>query len=134
MLCFPTVLPSVRHSVQALSPAGSALLYRLRTPRESVSTQESQQAKEIDSLLLVHRRNHFSVLFQHFGGAGVVAYILVEGGDLRHFVIGQGKIKEVKVRLDMVGILGAGDDNVAVLNVPAEQLVWVLVIYLILLM
>ena len=72
-------------------------------------------------LLLVYGRNHFRVLFQQFGGAGVVAYILVEGGDLRHFIIGQGKIKEVKVGLDMLGILGAGDDDVAALNVPAEN-------------
>jgi len=37
------------------------------------------------------------------------------------FWLRQGKIKEVKVRLDMVGILGARDDNIAALNVPAEN-------------
>ena len=133
MMCFPTVQQSVCHSVQVSFPAGwrhllwegfpagSVLPYRLRTPQEPVPAQAPKQAKDSSSLLLVHRRNHFRVLFEHFRGAGVVAHIAVQGGDLRHFLIRQGKIKEVKVGLDMVGVLGSGDDDVAALDVPAED-------------
>ena len=51
----------------------------------------------------------------------VVALLLVHGIDLRHLLVGKGKIEQVQIGLDVVRVLGAGDDDVADLDVPAED-------------
>ena len=47
--------------------------------------------------------------------------MLIQGGDLGHLLIGQGKVKQGEVVPDVVGVLGAGDDDVARLDVPAQD-------------
>ena len=57
----------------------------------------------------------------HFGSTIVVTDALVNLCDLCHFLIGQGKIKDIEVVADMIRILGAGDHHIAALDVPAEN-------------
>ena len=66
-------------------------------------------------------RHHFRVPFQHLRGAGVVAFFPVHRGDLCHLLIGEGEIEQIQVVLNMGRVLGAGDHDVAALDMPAQD-------------
>ena len=51
----------------------------------------------------------------------VVALLLVHRRDLLHLFTRQREVEEVEVVLDVGGVLGTGDDDVARLDVPAED-------------
>ena len=51
----------------------------------------------------------------------VVALLLVHRRDLLHLFTRQREIEEVEVVLDVGGVLGTGDNDVARLDVPAED-------------
>ena len=56
-----------------------------------------------DLLLLVRRRDHLSVLSEQLRGAVIIALLPVHGGDFPHLLIGEGKVEQVQVGLDVVG-------------------------------
>lgn len=72
-------------------------------------------------LLAVHRGHHGHILPKQFRGTGVVVLLPVQGGNLGHLLVGEGKVEEGEVVPDVAGVLRAGDHNVAVLDVPAED-------------
>ena len=51
----------------------------------------------------------------------IIAFLLVKGSNLVHFLIGQCKIKQIVIVLDVRRILRSGDHNIACLNMPAQD-------------
>ena len=83
--------------------------------------REKRRFIKSTSLLFVNRRNHQGVGSQ-LGGVGlIVTLILVQRGNLLHFLVRQGEVVNIEVVADVIRILGAGDDDVARLHVPAQD-------------
>lgn len=72
-------------------------------------------------LLSIHIRDDLGIALQQLRRAGIVPQGFVHGSDFLHFLCGQGEIKQPKVCLDMLWTLGAGDHNIAILHMPAEN-------------
>lgn len=61
------------------------------------------------------------VSFLLLQSGGIETLAVVQSVDFCHLILGQSKIKDIKIILDMLGIRGLGEDNVARLDVPAED-------------
>lgn len=73
------------------------------------------------SLLFIHRRHHFGIGPKPFRGAHIITLLPVHPGNFIHLRIGQGEVKQVKIIPNVRRILRSGDDNVAILNMPAQD-------------
>ena len=51
----------------------------------------------------------------------IVFFIPVKGVDLRHLLVGQYKVIQLSVFLDVIRIAGAGDDRHTLLQIPPED-------------
>ena len=48
-------------------------------------------------------------------------FVAIQGSDLVHFVVCEGEAEEVEIFTNMVWIAGAGDDDDAALQIPAQD-------------
>ena len=56
-----------------------------------------------------------------FIGTVIIAYALVQLGDLRHLRIGERKVQDIQIVPDVIHVFAAGDHGEAHLGMPAED-------------